>query len=391
MPLVGCSETSGEGGSGGSAGEGGSAGMGGGGVGGDGGQGGVTTCVSNVCPCTEAGIRAAIEEGGGRFTFGCEGPTTVVTKATIEIDNDVILDGEDNLTVDGNEAHRVFSVLEGVRAELRGFIVTRGFRSDDNPMFPDENGGGIANRGTLTIASSTVSGNRANGAGGGIANVGTLTVTDSTISDNLSAYHAGGISSRGGTLTVTNSTISGNYSSHSGGGIEGGTVSLTNSTVSGNTAESKGGGISSEGSIVLVSSTVVDNTSPFISGIVTFNEGTLTATSTIIEGDCATEKVVTSGGYNIESPGDTCGFDPDGTDQVDVTEGELNLGELAANGGPTMTHEPGDGGFGDGSAAINKIPAADCEVDTDQRGKPRPETGGTMCDVGSVEVQPSGL
>ena len=45
-------------------------------------------------------------------------------------------------------------------------------------------------------------------------------------------------------------------------------------------------------------------------------------------------------------------------------------------------------GFGDGSAAIDKIPAVDCEVDKDQRGQPRPETGGTMCDVGSVEVQP---
>jgi hypothetical protein len=25
---------------------------------------------------------------------------------------------------------------------------------------------------------------------------------------------------------------------------------------------------------------------------------------------------------------------------------------------------------------------------TDQRGEPRPETGGTMCDVGAFEVQP---
>jgi hypothetical protein len=29
-----------------------------------------------------------------------------------------------------------------------------------------------------------------------------------------------------------------------------------------------------------------------------------------------------------------------------------------------------------------------CEVETDQRGEPRPETGGTLCDVGSFEVQP---
>jgi hypothetical protein len=45
----------------------------------------------------------------------------VTTKASIVIDNDVILDGGGNLVVDGNLDHRVFSVEEDVRAELRGF------------------------------------------------------------------------------------------------------------------------------------------------------------------------------------------------------------------------------------------------------------------------------
>jgi hypothetical protein len=68
----------------------------------------------------------------------------------------------------------------------------------------------------------------------------------------------------------------------------------------------------------------------------------------------------------------------------------LNLGELADNGGPTMTHKPGDGDFGDGSVAIDKIPAVDCvdadgePLTTDQRGEPRD----SMCDVGAFEVQP---
>ena len=93
-------------------------------------------------------------------------------------------------------------------------------------------------------------------------------------------------------------------------------------------------------------------------------------------------------GYNIESPGNTCGFDQ-ADDQPNVTEEDLNLGPLANNGGPTMTHKPGDGGFDDGSSvAIDAIPGDACEVTEDQRSQPRPETGGTMCDVGSVEVQP---
>jgi hypothetical protein len=61
LGVMGCSETSGEGGSG-----------------GDGGSGGAVSCMDSVCPCTEGGIRAAIAEGGGPFTFDCDGPTTVV-------------------------------------------------------------------------------------------------------------------------------------------------------------------------------------------------------------------------------------------------------------------------------------------------------------------------
>ena len=46
--------------------------------------------------------------------------------AEIVIDNDVVLDGEGNLTVDGNEEHRVLSVTEGVTVELEGFVVRGG-------------------------------------------------------------------------------------------------------------------------------------------------------------------------------------------------------------------------------------------------------------------------
>ena len=103
----------GAGGAGGMAGAGGNGGQGGtGGSAGDGGQGGAggiaAACVDSLCPCTEPGIRAAIAEGGGPFTFDCDGPTTVVTAAEIVIDNDVILDGESELTVDGTAEHQVF-------------------------------------------------------------------------------------------------------------------------------------------------------------------------------------------------------------------------------------------------------------------------------------------
>ena len=90
--------------------------------------------------------------------------------------------------------------------------------------------------------------------------------------------------------------------------------------------------------------------------------------------------LISSNGYNIEAPSDTCGFDQ-GTDQVDVSVDDLKLDVLADNGGPTMTHA-----LLPGSVAIDVIPGAACEVDEDQRGVTRPQ--GAMCDVVAFEVQP---
>jgi hypothetical protein len=286
LGVMGCGETAGTGGSGGDAGTGGTAGTGGGGTGGNG-----ATCQDHVCPCTEAGIRAAIAEGGGPFTFDCDGHQTVVTEAEIVIDNDVILDGEGNLTVDGRgQHHRVFEVAEDVTVEFHGLSIGLGFAGD---------GGCIFNAGTLTLTNSTVSACTA-GFGGGIFNTGTLTLANSTVSED-GATDTGGIA----------------------------------------------------------------------------NAGTLTLTNSLVDGDCIFDPV-TSNGYNIESPGDTCGFDQP-TDQVSVTEEQLNLGPLQDNGGPTMTHA-----LGEGSVAIDVIPTDMCAPDTDQRGFPRD----SMCDVGAFEVQP---
>jgi len=380
-----------------------------------------------ILSCSEQGIRNAIAAGGDdTYTFDCNGPTTIVTEAEIVIDNDVILDGEGNLAVDGNDDHRIFSVTAGVTVELHGFTVTRGATSGTRD-FP-ELGGGISNDGTLTLTNSTVSassfGGISNGRGGeltisncsvsgntgaGIWNDGTLsvTVTGSTVSRNgQGIWNNGPLSMTGstvsgnfveggvqnaeeGTLTLTNSTVSGN----AGGGIgNDGTMTLTNSTVSGNKGKSggTGGGIVNSASLTVISSTVANNSgwgdALYIEGCFPDRECMTTIANTLIQGDCVSSdraEPLTSAGYNIESPGNNCGFDPDGTDEVNVSAEGLNLGELADNGGPTMTHAlltvPVV------SAAINQIPEAMCEVTEDQRGVARPQ--GPACDVGAFELE----
>ena len=187
---------------------------------------GAGTCQLGICSqvsCTEQGIRDAIAAGGGPYTFKCAGPQTVVTAAEIVIDNDVILDGEGNLTVDGDDDHLVFAVNEGVVAELTGFTVTRG-RTEVGPPFFRHFGGCISNEGTLALTNCTVT--RCTAAesitpdlsnnGGGIGSQGPLTLTNCIVSENSAEFAGGGI--WGGPLTLTDSIVSGN-SARAGGGI----------------------------------------------------------------------------------------------------------------------------------------------------------------------------
>ena len=278
-------------------------------------------CEAGVCvfSCTEQGIRDAIDVGGGPHAFDCNAGQTITTEETILIDNDVVLDGE-GVTLDGRNVETVFRVVERASVKLTRFtLIGRGHAA-------------LYNIGDLTLANSTVT----NGPGWGIDN--------------------------DGALTVINTTLSGN----AGLGVD---------------TPAK---IFNEGSLALINSTVVaDSVSAdaLETGPVRVaDQDYLTRIGrTLILGRCILRQPLTSDGYNIESPGDTCGFDQN-TDRV-LTEAQLNLGPLQDNGGPTQTHA-----LEAGSEAINKIPADDCEVDTDQRGEPRPEAGGTMCDVGAFEA-----
>jgi len=266
-----------------------------------------------------------------------------------------------------------------------------------------EGGGGILNFATMTISSSTVSENTG-GLGGGILNIGSappasLAIVDSTVSGNRSSQAGGGIASLA-PLTLTNTTVSDNeVREGNGGGIwSENTLSLTNCTVSGNRAlgdcspyVGNGGGIHvfyGDG-LTITGTTLSGNYAANTgSGVHARGKAMLIFADTLVNDDCSSafgaevDWVSLSG--NLESPGDTCGFDQEG-DQANVSVEDLKLGELADNGGPTLTHA-----LLPGSVAIGVIPAEACldadggPLTTDQRGEPRD----SMCDVGAFEVQP---
>jgi hypothetical protein len=333
-------------------------------------------CQQGSCrvACSEQGIRDAIAAGGGPYTFDCDGPTTIATEATISIDNDVQLDGEGNILLEspdilgGPPGHSLLDVVEGGNAALRGIALHGGIQ--------------IVNDGSLLLANVSVSGVGAPKTGGAIISSGQLTVVDSEVLRNK-AVTGTDITSRG-KLTLIGSTVQAVQAYGRDLIVDslvvrrlkaGGETDVVNSTL--------GQVTNYAGRITIVNSTLTTgriyrDEVPAIQG----NEQTSIRGSVII-GHCDPE--VVSNGYNIESFGDTCGFDQP-TDQVNVYTADLKLGELADNGGPTETHA-----LLPGSVAIDVIPAEDCvdadgePLTTDQRGVERPQ--GDACDVGAVEME----
>lgn len=332
--------------------------------------------------CDERGVLDAVARGGGPHRFACLGPTIIVTGDTIFIENYLILDGQGQLTLSGGGDHPVLFVEVGATVELRDLTISDGAADLD---FPCCDGGGIRNRGHLTLVGCRIVDNTAGfGGGGGIFNSGfisggqtTLTMIDTTVSRNL-ARLGGGISTNArATLVMRGSTISENESTvdtptiRGGGGIfSNADLSIVNSTISSNVA-TFGGGISQQGGHLQLTNVTLSENSPDEIEVA----GPVEVANTILDGRCSGQPVVSFGG-NVEGPGDTCGLDHP-ADRTSVLD--LLLGALGDNGGPSDTHA-----LLPGSAAVDA--GVDCPPpETDQRGRARPR--GKSCDAGAYEAE----
>jgi CSLREA domain-containing protein len=357
--------------------------------------------------------------------------------------------GANVLTVSGQSNYVVFVASGGITLTISGMTISDGNNSSGsgggiiNPATSTlnlsdsvvafnqagTNGGGIANGGTLVVNNVTFKGNSAGSGGGAIFQAGgTMTVTNSVFSNNNNAGSAGGAiymqdggatiadstfsgnsadfggaiynivqdQDTAGTLTVSRSTFVANTADHGGAiyNTGGGNLVLVNSTVSGNTAHDDGGGIENQDSTATVSfSTLYNNVAQSEAGggnVFIGENGTTTFKNTVVHGgtpnDCAGTGTLTDAGGNIDTDGSCSTFST-------ATQGQLNLGTLASNGGPTQTHA-----LQTGSVAIDAAPnctdAGANSITEDQRGLPRPvdADGDTTpeCDVGAFEVQVAG-
>ncbi|MCW5201474.1 hypothetical protein VU12_00855, partial [Desulfobulbus sp. US4] len=248
-------------------------------------------CTSNiivdaggVCTLADAVTAANTNAPSGGCTAGCGNDTiTLETDVTLEaalpqISSIITIEGQGHF-ISGNNDENVGSVLHITATgnlTLNDITITEGTGYEYwDGSFESYYGGGIYNKGNVTLNDSAISGNTNSqiffSYGGGIYNAssGTVTLNDSAVSDNT-AYSSfsgagGGIyNSVGGTVMLTNSTVNGNLAKNGGGIYNYGTAMLTNSTVSDNTASgssySSGGGIYnySDGTVTLTNSTVSD-------------------------------------------------------------------------------------------------------------------------------------
>jgi CSLREA domain-containing protein len=223
---------------------------------------------------TDCSLREAIEAANARVgadDVPVPAGTYLLTLGQLLVSDDVGIAGagQESTIIDGNAWGRVFEIQSSVAAEISGATIQNGEALG---------GGGIYNRGDLTLTNSTVSGNAipyaGGGSGGGIYNsAGALTLINTTVSENTIGaygYGAGIANGFGGTATLTDSMVSGN-TAYFGGGISNhdyATLTLTNSTVSGNTAIYDGGGIFNHdyATLTLTNSTVSGNSTEYGGG-----------------------------------------------------------------------------------------------------------------------------
>ena len=255
-----------------------------------------------------------------------------------------------DITVNGNNASRVFTISSGVTVTINELSITGGFAGGGN-------GGAIDNWGTLNITNSTLSNNSATH-GGAISNSGTIKITNSTLSSNI-ASGCGGAIVNTGTINIINSTLSSN-------------IAL------GTTGWNNGAAIWNIGPINISFSTIAENQATPGAGIYGSNynfKNSIVANNSNSNFDAVGTNSVS--GINFSTDNTCKGF-------KQITADELRLAPLALNSpGTTETHA-----LLRGSRAINTVTDyTDLDgnvVTTDQRGVSRPQQNAG--DAGSYEL-----
>jgi RTX calcium-binding nonapeptide repeat (4 copies) len=219
----------------------------------------------------DVSLREAIasSSAGGSIDFApsLTGGTITLTQGQLVVDKALTINGlgADKLTVSGNNAARVFRIDDAQssvsQVAISGLTIANGFADES---IGDRYGAGISNDESLKLTNTIVRNNRALFGGGGILNNGSLFIESSTINDNLAGFGggilSGDIEGSMRTLSLANTTVSGNKANAEGGGIDNGFTSrliVNSSTIYQNTAAAAGGIFLSGGGGRAINNTII--------------------------------------------------------------------------------------------------------------------------------------
>lgn len=217
--------------------------------------------------------------------------------------------GASSTTIDANYLDRALEIGSGTAATISGLTIKHG-RS--GPELAGD-----------TNTSCPATAPKAANPGGGILDRGTLTLTNDTFTDNMSAGNGGAVDDQGGLLTVAGSIFSANHACHAtsltldgsgyGGAIDesgNNDVKIDSSTISGNTAQADGGGVTestiSDPTITITNSTISSNhTDQDGGGIAGEGSGTFSLFADLLSANTATRNGGGIGGNDRDQVVDT--------------------------------------------------------------------------------------
>ena len=197
-----------------------------------------TTTVTNTNGSGPGSLRQALVDShdGDTIDFdpSLKGQNISLTSAELVINKSITISGLGPnllavLRAQNAPAFRIFNLMPGRSVTIQGLMISNGLALGFGC------GGGILDEGSsLSLINCMVSGNSTDGTGGGICaeSNATLTIESSTLSGNHAGDYGGGIANNG-TLTINNSTLSGNRGEFAAGAILNGfngDASLTVST-----------------------------------------------------------------------------------------------------------------------------------------------------------------
>ncbi len=217
----------------------------------------VTSTADKAYNPPEGTLRHAVQNAWNNdiITFANPGMEIQLTEE-LPISKNITIMGSSTTVRQTARYHRVFSVASGVFVRMEYLTITGGKGYSGN-----SGGGGILNKGYLTLYRCTLRDNYASTYGGGIENYKDLTLNIVVLENNTAAHQGGGVCNRmGGTLNAYTSTIRNNISEGYGGGLTNfGTANLLSHTAFSGNSANRGGGIYNDGSITTSWCTVSSN------------------------------------------------------------------------------------------------------------------------------------